>query len=222
MAKNTLYDSLGKIVILGGTFDPIHNGHMQMAHLLLSIFKTKITFIPTGIPDYKAPPQASNEHRLNMLELALNGHPYFQIDTRETEAHVYSPTYQTLLGIRREINNQVPIYFLIGGDSLINLDSWDCWVELLGLTHFVVANRMGYSMNAIQSDELKAEFIKRKRNEFKDLNTRSAGYFYMLDFTPDDVSSTLIRCKVKNGEDISGYVSDSVASYIHQHHLYLD
>ena len=219
MTKNSLYDHLDKVVIIGGTFDPIHIGHLEMANHLLSIFNTKITFMPTNIPNYKAPPKASNNDRLNMLKLAIAGYPDFQIDTREIEAPNYCPTHQTLSEIRSEIGSEIPLYFLIGGDSLQSLDTWDYWNKLLDITHFVVANRNGYSPTDIKSPELKLLFENRHRHEFEEL--QNSGNFYMLNFTPMDISSTIIRHKVENNEDIKPYVTKSVASYIEKHHLYL-
>lgn len=219
MAKHSLYDGLHKVVIIGGTFDPVHIGHLEMANWLQSIFKTKITFMPTGIPNYKSPPKASNIDRLNMLNLAINNNEYFQIDTREIEAPEYSPTHKTLSKIRQEIGRLVPLYFLIGGDSLQTLDSWDYWEELPNITNFVVANRRGYGIHDIKSDRLKIILKERSSYELKEL---AKGEFYMLNFTPTDISSTIIRNKVKNHEDISFFVTKSIADYIYKHHLYLD
>ena len=219
MAKHSLYDNLDKVVIIGGTFDPIHIGHLEMANHLLSIFNTKITFMPTSIPTYKEPPKANSTDRLNMLKLALDGQPDFQIDTREIESPNYCHTYQTLSEIRSEIGYDIPLYFLIGGDSLQSLDTWDYWNKLHEITHFIVAKRSGYSTNYIKSPELKLLFKNRQSSELKDL--QNSGAFYMLNFTPTDISSTTIRNKVKNHEDIKPYVTQSVASYIEKHHLYL-
>jgi nicotinate-nucleotide adenylyltransferase len=219
MAKHSLYNNLDKVVIIGGTFDPIHIGHLEMANHLLSIFNTKITFMPTSIPNYKEPPKANNTDRLNMLKLALDGQPDFQIDTREIEAPNYCPTYQTLSEIRSEIGYDIPLYFLIGGDSLQSLDTWDYWDKLPDITHFVVANRSGYSTNDIKSPELKLLFKNRQSSDLKEL--QNSGGFYMLNFTPTNISSTTIRNKVKNHEDINPYVTQSVARYIEKHHLYL-
>ena len=219
MANSSLYDNLDKVVIIGGTFDPVHIGHLEMANHLLSIFNTKITFMPTNIPNYKAPPKVSNADRLNMLKLALEGHPNFQIDTREINAPNYCSTHKTLSTIRDEIGYKIPLYFLIGSDSLQSLDTWDYWDKLPNITHFVVANRNGYSTNHIKSPELKLLFKNRQHNEINKL--KNNGDFYMLNFTPTDISSTIIRNKVKNHEDIKPYVIQSVADYIEKHHLYL-
>ena len=217
MAKNSLYENLDKVVIIGGTFDPVHIGHLEMANRLYKIFNTKITFMPTGIPNYKAPPKASNIDRLNMLKLAIQENENFQIDTREIEAPEYIPTHKTLSKIRQEIGHSVPLYFLIGGDSLQTLDSWDYWEELPDITNFVVANRNGYGIQNIKSDRLK--FILKERISYE-LKQLTKGEFYMLDFTPTDISSTIIRNKVKNHEDIIPFVTTSVRNYIDKHHLY--
>ncbi len=219
MAKHSLYENLDKVVIIGGTFDPIHIGHLEIANHLLSIFNTKITFMPTSIPNYKPPPKASNVDRLNMLQLAIDGQSNFQIDTREIIATNYCPTHQTLSEIRNEIGSDIPLYFLIGSDSLQNLDSWDYWDKLPDITHFIITNRSGYNTTDITSSELKMLYNQCQRHEFE--VHKNNGNFYILNFTPTDISSTTIRNKVKNHEDIKPYVTQSVASYIEKHHLYL-
>ena len=219
MPKQSIYQNLDTIVIIGGTFDPIHIGHLEMANLLFSIFKTKITFMPTGIPNYKAPPKASNIDRLNMLKIAIKHNKNFQIDTREIDALEYSPTHKTLSEIRQEIGEHVPLYFLIGADSLQNLDTWDYFHDLPNITNFVVANRNGYGIDNIKSNELKKIINDRTSFEFE---KSSNGKFYMLDYTPKDISSTIIRQKVKNDQDIHSDVAYQVANYIYKHNLYQD
>ena len=216
----SIYQNADKIVILGGTFDPVHNGHMQLAAKLYEVFKTKITFMPTGIPPHKAPPQASDKQRLEMLELALAANPNYQIDSREIDAGDFCYTYKTLNNLRAEVGMEVPVFFLLGGDSLLTLHTWHYWNTLLGLTNFVVAWRSGYSAAQIESAELAAAFAKHKTFDFTNVS-RPYGQFYVLDFTPQNVSSTIIRQQVNSGLNISTLVPEAVAAYIKQQQLYL-
>ncbi len=208
-----------KIIIFGGTFDPIHNGHLQLAEQLYKTFKSPITFMPTGIPPYKKPPQASNLQRLDMLHLAISSHPEYQIDTREINGCTYSYTYKTLQNLRLEVGSDILIYFVIGSDSLITLDTWHEWETLLKFTHFIVAFRNGYKINTFKSAKLKKIFIKNSTTDLNNLST-PYGKFYMLNFTPQDVSSTLIRQMVYNHQDISQLVPPNINAYITQQKLY--
>lgn len=208
-----------KIVILGGTFDPIHNGHMEMADILFKTFKTKVTFIPTGTPPYKAHPKATADDRLEMLKLAIGKNTNYQIDEREIKSPTYCYSHQSLSILRKQVGNEVAIYFLIGGDSLCSLDTWDYWTELPNLTNFVVANRNGYDLEQIKNKKLYNIINKNRIDDLSD-QVYPAGKFYMLNYTPQNVSSTFIRNQVLKRADISDLVPNAVANYIVQRHLY--
>ena len=210
-----------KLVILGGTFDPVHNGHMQMATRLYDIFKSKITFIPTGIPTYKAPPQATNTQRLEMLKLAIDNNPNYQIDTREITADHYYYSHKTLTELRNIVGYSIPIFYLIGGDSLLTLHTWHYWKDLLDLANLVIANRSGYDLTKFDSPDLAQEFERRKTVDLSD-HSHAGGKIYLLNYTPQNVSSTYIRRQIQQGQEISGLVPPAVAKYIQQQQLYLD
>lgn len=218
------------LIIFGGTFDPIHNGHLALAHKLFEVFKSEITFMPANTPPYKEKSGTSKEHRLAMLKLALNttlmSHSpaavsnIFTIDTRELEGESYCYSYKTLTALRQGMGVDTPIYFIIGADSLITLDTWDYWTKLLDLANFVVVNRTGYDINSIPTlSKLNQLFQQHKTTAFTNL-TISHGKFYLLDFTPPPISSTLIREYIKAGQSIQNLVPEAVAAYIKQHHLY--
>ena len=205
------------LILFGGTFDPVHNGHMLLAQKLYSSFEQIITFLPIGIPPYKSIPQTSTEQRLDMLKLSIGIDYRYVIDLRELYSFNYNYTYQTLRQIRKEVGEDAAVFFLIGSDSLLNLDTWDNWQELLTLTNFVVAMRPNYNLNNM-SPNLAYEFNKRMRTKLE--NFTCCGCFYILDFTPLNISSTLIRNLVNNGESITHLVNKHVAKYILKNNLY--
>lgn len=216
----SMYQNAAKIVILGGTFDPIHNGHIQLADKLYEVFNTPITFMPTGIPPHKAPPLATDRQRLEMLELAIaTNSTKFQIERMEIEANDFGYTYRTMEQLRQKVGWEIPIYFLIGGDSLLTLDTWHHWETIIDKVNFVVAWREGYSLAQMTSQALIDIFNKNRSDDLSYLNSTN-GKFYELNFTPQNVSSTMIRKRVHDGLDISDLVPQAVADYIIQHKIY--
>lgn len=215
----SMYQNADKIVILGGTFDPIHNGHIQLAEKLYEVFKTPITFMPTGIPPHKAPPIATDHQRLEMLELAIANNSKFQIERMEIDANDFGYTYRTMEQLRQKVGKDIPIYFLIGGDSLLTLDTWHYWETILDKVNFVVAWREVYSLEQMTSDALINVFNKNKSNDLSCINSAN-GIFYELNFTPQNVSSTMIRKRAHDGLNISDLVPLAVADYITCHNLY--
>lgn len=206
------------LIIFGGTFDPIHNGHIAIANTVYAKFKSLITFMPTARPNYKNPPIATDEERLEMLTIALNKNPQYKIDTLEINQSYYSSSYETLTKIRNQVGNTTPIYYIIGEDSLVSLDTWDSWTELFNLTNFIVIKRPKYSYD-MMSPKLKAIFETQKTTNFDNLDV-AYGKIYLLDFVLSDISSTSIRNWIKNGIDIDDYVPSTVAKYISQHNIY--
>lgn len=119
------------IILLGGTFDPVHNGHIALANMLYTIFQHPITILPTNLPPYKQTPTTTSSQRLEMLNLAFGTNSKFFINTSELEQDIYCCTYKTLSNMRQQLGFDIPIFFLIGSDSLLNLDTWDNWQSYL-------------------------------------------------------------------------------------------
>ena len=174
--------------------------------------------MPTAIPNYKKPPEVSNEDRLEMLNLALQNNDHYKIDSLEIMQDTYSPSYKTLSFIRSKVGPTTPIYYIIGEDSLINLDTWDSWEDLLNLTNFIVLKRPLYT-STMMSPKLRDVFEKHKTTNYNNL-TVPCGKIYLLDFVLSDISSTEIRSRIKSGLSISDYVPINVLKYILQHTLY--
>lgn len=129
----------GAIGILGGTFDPVHNAHLAMARAALAEFSLKkILFIPTGVPPYRTPPVASQEHRLAMLRLALDGEPRYAIDERELAPGHSGYSVDTVKSLGGEL------VLLMGADQYAKLETWHRWKELLELCTVAVFARPGW------------------------------------------------------------------------------
>lgn len=216
------------IILFGGTFDPVHMGHVLLAHQLHNTFKQPITILPTGIPPYKPQPKTTAQSRLDMIKLAFGDDSRFLIDTREISRNEYCYTYKTMKLLRNEVGYNIPIFFLIGSDSLISLDRWDNWTELFNLTNFIVAKRLDYDDKNITNNdllnEIKIRKVKVRINEHTIIqitkNIKPAGNVYTLDFNPIAVSSTKIRQLIAQNESIVNLVPETIEQYIIHRHLY--
>lgn len=206
-------------ILFGGTFDPIHIGHIQLARYVSQQFKHPVSLLPlSGVPNYKRPPQASLQQRLAMLEIVAAKYPdEIQIDYSETQLTEYSPTVTTLRRMRQ--NELIPeiIYFVIGGDSLVTLDIWDEWRDLLKLTNFIVAMRPDYPLSKM-SPQLAKELLPRINTTMNTIN--AVGEIIITHFTPLEVSSTQIRQCYAVGQEINQLVEPEINHYITQNNLY--
>lgn len=206
-------------ILFGGTFDPIHNGHIALARYISQQFNHHVSLLPlNGVPNYKKPPLASLTQRLAMLQLIANQYPeQIEIDYSEAGLTEYSPTVYTLQRLRQKYGNEMPFYFIIGGDSLVTLDIWDEWQKLFGLTNFIVAARPNYPLNKM-SAELQQEVMPRIT---EDTQQRTAnGRIIMTHFEPIELSSTMIRAHVARQTSIAGMVDGKIQEYINEQQLY--
>ena len=205
-------------LIFGGTFDPLHNGHLQLLLHLYQLLGTPISLLPLGgIPSYKAPPQASLAQRLEMLHLIAAQYPeQIEIDTSEALAPSYTPTYLSLQRLRQTHGSAAQLYFILGGDSLVSLDSWDHWRELFTLSNFIVALRPNYSLEQM-TPQLKQQVLPRL---VPFPATEVAGQIILTTFKPLAVSSTQIRHHCAQGLNPSAMVNPEIARYILTHNLY--
>ncbi|MFT4249465.1 MAG: nicotinate-nucleotide adenylyltransferase, partial [Pseudomonas sp.] len=149
----------------GGTFDPVHDGHLAIARAARDELGVAVSLIPAADPPHRAPPGADAAQRTRMLELALVGETGLVLDRRELEraAHSDQPSYtiDTLAGLRDELGADVPIAWLLGADSLLSLERWHRWRELSGLAHLVVAERPGAALDAALPEAVRAHFAGR-------------------------------------------------------------
>lgn len=198
-----------KIGIMGGTFDPIHIGHLilgEKAYEQLGL--EKVLFMPSGNPPHKKnrSGRATDEQRLEMVARAIASNPHFELSTVEMHEEGYSYTYRTLEQLSRE-NPDTEYYFIIGADSLFSLDEWRNPERICAACTMVVATRNHTPIGRIDL-------------EMKRLAQKYQGKFIRLDTLNIDVSSGMLRSWVQEGRSIQYYCSDSVISYIEEQNIY--
>lgn len=204
--------------ILGGTFDPVHNGHLHLATTFLEQLKlVKILFVPLNNPPHRSAPLASPEQRLEMLKFAVESHPHLKIDDCELQRGGVSYTIDTLRRIRKIID-ETPLCLIMGMENFKTLNSWHQWQSLLDYAHIVIANRPGD--NEINDDEIKIFMDNFITKSVTNLHDQAAGYIIRLDIPMLDISSTQIRNNFQSGRETESLLPDKVLDFIHTHHLY--
>lgn len=217
--------SQAPIGILGGTFDPIHHGHLRLAQEALEqCALDAVHFIPCGTPPHRTQPCAAAQQRLDMARLALHGHPSFVLDEREI--HRNDPCYSvdTLDSLRAELGAQKPLCLLMGGDAFLMLHTWHDWRRLFELAHIVVMQRAGCLPlgNAIADADAELRDIYRKRlvPSPKALREAPHGGIFVADMPALEISATDIRRRCAESKNIRYLLPDAVAAYIHFNQLY--
>lgn len=211
------------IGILGGTFDPIHYGHLRLAQDVAdSLQLSEVRLIPTGNPWHRAPPFAAPEHRLEMVRLGIAGNTLFRLDDREVRLAAPGYTVETLAGLRQELGASRPLCLLLGADAFAGLPSWHRWKEIFPLTHLAVVARPGAELDATGfHPELLAEMTRRQCACAEDLQATPGGCIFVQPYAPLDISATRIRDLLKAGLSPRYLLPDCVLDYIHAHQLYL-
>ncbi len=208
------------IGILGGTFNPIHNGHLHLAERLKQTLGFEaIRFMPAAIPALKDMPNVSAKQRADMVKLAIVDHPTFQIDTRELERAGSSYTIDSLVSLRKELGDKVSICWLIGSDAFARLNTWHRWNELLNHCHFVVVKRP-HSEEINWNAEVKSLVEAHQTNDANTLKNSANGKVLIQEIEALDISSTQIREKIASKTNVSDVMPRSVIHYIQQHQLY--
>ncbi|NNG42402.1 nicotinate-nucleotide adenylyltransferase [Pseudoalteromonas sp. NEC-BIFX-2020_002] len=207
------------IALFGGTFDPIHLGHINMAkHCIEEFNLDTLYFMPCALPAHKAAPGISTEHRIAMLNAAIAPYPFFELDLRELNRTGPSYTLLSLQELRAEYPNK-PLLFLIGMDSFNNLDKWFEWQTITTLCHIVVFQRPDLTCSA--SDALLAYKKSALCTDIKELTTQLGGKLYFLPGEEHAISSSDIRSAIKNNKHFNELLPHSVCQYIQSHQLYL-
>lgn len=207
------------IGIFGGTFDPVHYGHLRTALELSQQLNFKeIRFIPCQKPVFDKTPKASPEQRLAMLKLAISQQDHFIADERELKRTTPSFMIDTLISLRNDFK-QTPLGLIIGSDALAELDKWHRWEELIAHAHLIVIPRPNYVLSA---NKIIAAFMQKHNvTDPKLLHQQSNGYLYIANVTPLAISATAIRNQIANGLNSRYLLPDSVLNYIQQEKLYL-
>ncbi|HWR76641.1 MAG TPA: nicotinate-nucleotide adenylyltransferase [Thiobacillus sp.] len=210
------------IGIFGGTFDPVHFGHLRLAEEMAEgIGLSRVVFIPAGQPPHRGAPRTAATHRLEMVRRAIAGNPRFAVDAREVESPRPSYTVDTLTALRAELGDEQPLWLLLGADAFLGLPTWHAWRQLFELAHLAVAARPGAQL--MQSDAM-PEVLKNEvsqRQAAAGLETGPAGSVLLRATTPLDISATAIRDTLARHGSARYLLPDAVLDYIHEHQLYL-
>ena len=207
------------VAIFGGTFNPVHNGHLRIAIELAELLEVdNLRMIPCALPAHREAPSVSPEQRLEMLKLGIGEQALLQADDIELRREGPSYTIDTLREIRTQIGDSTPLYLCVGMDVLASLDSWRDWQQLTNFCHLIVSSRPGYQIP--KSGPL-AEWVKaRLCDDLPTLKQSSAGKLHLCNSTMLAISSTAIRNKISAAEKIDYLTPAAVVNCIQQQHLY--
>lgn len=205
--------------VFGGTFDPVHIGHLRTAlELSEHLHLEQMLLIPCGDPPHRTAPLTHGRQRLEMIELAIAGEPSLVADNREITRAGPSYTIDTLVELRRELGAEEPLFLCIGMDSLGQLNAWRQWREYLDYAHLVVAARPGWTLPT--TGEMAQWIAEHRRDCAPDRITAPGGGLYIVEMTLLPVAATDLRLALAAGKSIRYLTPDTVVDYIHQHGLY--
>ncbi len=213
------------IGILGGTFDPIHFGHLRLAEELAEALDiAQVRLIPAGHPPHRRRPRAGARHRLEMARLAIAGNPRFVLDEREIAKPGPSYSVDTLSALRAEMPEATPLVLFMGGDAFLGLNTWHQWQRLPDLAHLAVAHRPGFSLATWEDalPDVLRTLLSTHRCELADeLLEKPAGRILLHSITQLDISASQIRARALRGKSLRYLLPDAVIAYIQENHLYV-
>lgn len=213
------------LLFYGGTFDPVHNGHLAIARSAARELQVPVRLMPAADPPHRPPPGADAQQRAAMLELAVAGDPDFIIDLRELRRAEHQPgtpswTVDTLREIRAEVGQLQPLALLMGADSLLGLPGWHEWEHLLDLAHIVVADRPGNVLDGQLPQPLAEHLHGRWALNSGELLETAAGRVWCLHQPLHSGSASAVRAAIAEAADWRPLVSPAVADYILANGLY--
>lgn len=206
------------IGILGGTFDPVHHGHLRLAlEVYQSLNLAEVRLIPAHTPPHRRQPTASQKQRLKMLRLAVKGVAGLVVDDREILRGNTSYTVETLRSIRSEAGN-TPLYLILGMDAFQSLHTWHQWTTLTDYAHIIVAARPG-SRETIRHNAVRrfySSHVCKNRSALR----KPSGRIMNVDVPLLDISATRIRGLYAKNRELRYLLPDAVISYIKRESLY--
>ncbi len=207
--------------LFGGTFDPVHFGHLRLAEEAIGdLGLGGVRWIPAGQPPHRGAPQVTGRQRLEMVLRLTAGNARFSVDASEVEAAAPSYTVHTLERLRDELGVDRPLVLLVGADAFAGLPTWHRWRDLFGLTHIAVAQRPGFPVDAGSlPPQLAAEFTARL-SAAAGLQQAPAGGIVTFTMTQLAISATRLRELLAAGKSVRYLLPDSVLDYINLYQLY--
>lgn len=205
--------------VFGGTFDPVHYGHLRPVEALAQqVGLKKVTLLPNNVPPHRPQPEATPAQRVAMLQCAIAGLPLFDIDQRELAREAPSWTVTTLESLRAE-RGQQPLGFIIGQDSLLSIATWHRWQDLLSLCHLLVCQRPGYATR-MDTPDMQCWLEQHLAPDVLDLHQKPAGYIWLADTPLYNISATEIRQRRHQGIACDDLLPEAVIAYIERTGLY--
>jgi nicotinate-nucleotide adenylyltransferase len=206
------------IGLFGGTFDPIHYGHLRTSFELWQALRlAEVRFLPTGNPSHRESPLATPELRLEMVRAAVAGNSAFVVDDREMRRTGVSYSVDTLLDLRRDFPDR-SLCLLLGMDAFLGMPGWHRWREIFDLAHIVVAHRPGWK--APITGPLGEIMVDRGTGSVRDLHAAAAGRIYVHAVTQLEISSTELRQLILSGRDLRYLIPDAVREIIKRTQCY--
>lgn len=207
------------IVVFGGTFDPIHHGHLRSAIELKELLGAdELRLMPSHRPPLRGAPGASSEQRLAMVQAAIAGEPGFYVDDRELARDAASYTVESLRELRAELGDAVTLTMVVGSDAYARLQHWRQWSSLLDYAHLLVLERADHPLDA--APEVAMAMAARRVSHVAELASQPAGKFASARLRQLPISATDIRERVASGRSIRYLLPDVVAAQIARWGLY--
>ncbi len=211
-----------RVGVFGGTFDPIHYGHLRLAEDMAdALGLDHVLLIPAGQPPHRGTPRTAASHRLEMVRRAIAGNPRFVADAREVERPQPSYTVDTLASLRAELGAAQPLWLLLGADAFLDLPSWHDWRRLFDLANIAVAERPGarFTQSGAIMEPLESEVAQRRVVDSRSASG-PAGSVLLRATPPLDISATAIRTILARHGSARYLLPDAVLDYIHEQKLY--
>ncbi|MDP6652497.1 MAG: nicotinate-nucleotide adenylyltransferase [Gammaproteobacteria bacterium] len=209
---------MARLGVLGGMFDPVHNGHIHAAcYAVENLSLDGVKMIPCSIPNHRDASIASVQHRLQMLELATAEYPAISIDSIEIDRAGISYTVDTLSSIRQS-SEADQLVFILGLDSFNGIVLWHDWTRILELAHLAVLSRPEMALEEGVADA--TQLVEREVDSVSKLYAKPAGNIFIAHDFNEDVSSTAVRSGLQSQEDVAEYVDQNVLAYIAENRLY--
>lgn len=209
---------LNSIAMLGGTFDPVHAGHLRSAvEVREALGLDEVRLVPAHIPPHRDKPVAGAAQRRQMLELAVAGEPGLRVDARELQRQAPSYSFDTLTSLRAELGGDTALSLIVGMDAFARLDTWHRWRELLDIAHIIVVARPG--CETPRSGAV-AALLAERRSDAGILKRQRSGSIVSLELTPLPISASLLRGLIGAGRSPRYLLPDAVWNYIREQRLY--
>jgi nicotinate-nucleotide adenylyltransferase len=206
--------------VLGGTFDPVHYGHLRSAlELVERLQLERLRLMPSARPPHRDAPQCSAQHRVAMVELAVAPEPLLDCDARELRRSGVSYTIDSLVELREELGGESGLCMVMGCDAVLGITGWHRWRELLDWAHIVIIARPGWELP--RTGEVAQWLREHRLDDRSGLRERPAGGIVIEELRPLAISSTEIRHLLEEGRSARYLLPQSVLDYSQTHQLYL-